>query len=221
MQHETAQRYHRQLDIIDPERLASQSITIIGTGAIGSFTSLLLAKMGAHTLQLFDPDTVELHNLPNQMFPAASIGKPKADETKRLIEVFEGVEVDAHPVAYVDQDVEGIVILAVDSIEARRQVFRQVRFSPKVDLLIDGRMGAEVAQLYALDPKAPSQVRAYADSLHAPEEVFEAPCTAKATLYCAGAIASVICGTVVRFVMGEDFKRSLIFDLKQMILIDQ
>lgn len=220
MQMETAQRYHRQLDIIDQEKLAELPITVIGAGAIGSFTTLVLAKMGAHNLTVYDHDKVELHNLPNQFFQLDHIGTNKAAATVQMVEAFEGVTVKHHPTAYTDQALQGVVITAVDSIDARRSIWRQLRFRPEVDFLIDGRMGAEVTHLFCVDPKAPADVRRYGATLHDPDEVLDERCTAKSTLYCAGAIASLIAGTVVRFVNNEPFKKEVIFDLKQLHLID-
>jgi hypothetical protein len=219
MQMDIAARYHRQLELIDQDRLAELPITVIGAGAIGSFTTLVLAKMGAHTLTVFDHDTVEIHNLPNQFFQLDHIGANKASATARLIKAFEGIDIDAHPDAYTDQPAEGVVVVAVDSIEARRTIWRKMRFRPEVDLLIDGRMGAEVAHLFCVDPKAPIDVRRYGESLHDSEEVIQERCTAKSTLYCAGAVASHIAGTVARFVNNEPFKKEAILDLKQTMLI--
>jgi molybdopterin/thiamine biosynthesis adenylyltransferase len=219
MQMDTAARYHRQLDLIDQDRLAELPITVIGAGAIGSFTALVLAKMGAHNLTVFDHDTVEVHNLPNQFFQLDHIGANKASATARLIKAFEGIDIEAHPDAYTDQPAEGVVVVAVDSIEARRTIWRQMRFRPEVDLLIDGRMGAEVVHLFCVDPKAPNDVRRYGDTLHDPEEVIQERCTAKSTLYCAGAVASHIAGTVARFVNQEPYQKEVIVDLKQQMLI--
>ena len=42
--------FHRQLDVLDVPRLASIPITVIGAGAIGSFTVLALAKSGAERI---------------------------------------------------------------------------------------------------------------------------------------------------------------------------
>ena len=51
-------RYLRQLDVLDQPRLATTPFTLIGAGAIGSFTAMALAKCGAENITVFDPDTV-------------------------------------------------------------------------------------------------------------------------------------------------------------------
>ena len=67
-------RFQRQLDLANPAQL-KVPITILGAGAVGSFTTLTLAKLGCSSLTVYDPDTVEVHNLPNQYFsvPSASL----------------------------------------------------------------------------------------------------------------------------------------------------
>ncbi len=65
---------------LGPDRLArfcEAAAAILGVGALGGPVSLHLGCLGV-TQVVVDPDTVELHNLANQMWPAASVGKPKS-----------------------------------------------------------------------------------------------------------------------------------------------
>ena len=71
-------RYHRQLDILDPKSM-DVPVTIIGAGATGSFTALSLAKMGIRNITIYDFDTVEEHNLPNQFYRQCDLGKRKVE----------------------------------------------------------------------------------------------------------------------------------------------
>ena len=75
---EPDQKYVRQSDIINPEVLGTP-VHIIGAGAIGSCAALALAKIGFKDFTVYDFDSVELHNLPNQMYRAKDIGKPKVE----------------------------------------------------------------------------------------------------------------------------------------------
>src|SRR3954469_26048634 len=82
-------RLLRQLDIADPDRLSGVPVTIIGAGGIGSFTGQFLAKMGVTDLTVYDFDSVEDHNLPNQLYPVEALGTPKSkalgEEIRRLV----------------------------------------------------------------------------------------------------------------------------------------
>ena len=58
----------RQFDLI-PEDVLGEPITIIGVGAIGSWTTLALAKMGFQNLTVFDDDKVSIENMNSQFYP--------------------------------------------------------------------------------------------------------------------------------------------------------
>jgi len=59
-------RFLRQMNIVPPEKL-SFPITVIGAGAIGSATVVTLAKMGCSDITVWDSDTLEDLNIPNQL----------------------------------------------------------------------------------------------------------------------------------------------------------
>jgi tRNA A37 threonylcarbamoyladenosine dehydratase len=62
-------RYIRQQELVNQERPANPQVTVIGCGAVGSFTALSLCKSGIGHLTLIDPGTVNQENLPNQFYP--------------------------------------------------------------------------------------------------------------------------------------------------------
>jgi len=70
-------RFIRQQDAVNMDRLSKLPITLIGAGSIGSTTAVWLGKMGIQDICVFDDDKVEEHNWSNQMFRASDIGKPK------------------------------------------------------------------------------------------------------------------------------------------------
>ncbi len=83
--------FHRQLDVLDVPRLARTPITVIGAGAVGSFTVLALAKCGAECITVYDDDTVESHNLPNQWYRLTDLGRPKVEALRELVREMTGV----------------------------------------------------------------------------------------------------------------------------------
>jgi len=70
----TSPDYWRQLDIVSSEEL-DFPITLIGCGGIGSPVAMALVKMGCGQISLYDPDCVEAHNLPNQMYRLEDVGE--------------------------------------------------------------------------------------------------------------------------------------------------
>lgn len=200
---DAGQRFWRQLDLVHPEKLANMSVHIIGCGGIGSAVALYAAKMGIHTLTLWDFDDFEIHNLPNQMCRIQDIGKNKADAVADIIEEFEGIEVEVREERF-DGFVEpnSVVIMAVDSMAARKQIWELVKKSG-ASRVIDGRMGLLSLNVYSVDPASTTQVAYYENTLWGDDEVAELPCTAKSTIFTSGSIASIVCGHLIKQAKGQ------------------
>jgi len=78
--HETLYRGEEAL-----EKLRTRIVTIAGCGAIGSWTSLFLAKMGVRMFSLFDFDIIEEHNRSTQLWEARDVKRYKATVLRRLL----------------------------------------------------------------------------------------------------------------------------------------
>lgn len=191
-------RYWRQLDLIDPQKLQDMPIHIIGCGGIGSATALYAAKMGAHNITLWDFDNFEMHNLPNQMCRIQDLGKNKAEAIADIIQDFEDIEVESIPEKF-DGNIEpnSVVIMAVDSMKVRKEIWEMLKKS-MASVVIDGRMGLTALNVYSVVPMNKLQVDYYESTLWNDDEVAEVPCTAKATIFTAGTIASLICGHLAK-----------------------
>lgn len=206
--------YLRQQDLVDGARLATLPIFVIGAGAVGSFTALSLAKMGAEKLTVFDHDRVEAHNLPNQFYRLNDLGRLKVEALKEIVRDYAGIEIQTFPEKYEHQRIlQGVVIVAVDSMETRKSIWKMVRRQPPVDLLIDARMGAEVAQVHTMSPLF--DVADYEKTLYSSSEAVQEACTRKAVIYTAMGIACFICGRVKAYIQNEPFSKTLVADFKQ------
>jgi hypothetical protein len=215
----TTPDYWRQLDLVTPQDL-NLPITIAGAGGIGSPTALALAKMGCSRLTVYDPDIVEAHNLPNQLYRLEDAARPKVEALREVIRAFTGLEIVAIPEAVSEQRLQGLVISGVDSMAARRAIWNgAIRYRSHVELYIDARMGAEVCRIYSIRPADPDDVRAYELSLYDDAQATEDPCTAQAIIYNVFAISGLIANQVKKYAKGERFDREIIFDLKTMTLL--
>lgn len=181
----------RQLDILAPEAIAGVPFTIIGAGAIGSFTCLTLAKMGAQTIQVFDHDVVEPHNFANQWYGPKHVGMKKVDALKGLVQDLTGAEIQTRGRKYIKFPLKGVVICAVDSMDTRMKIWKQV-LKHRPAIYIDGRMGAEVGNVFCVDMRSKEDQLAYEEQLFPSSEALQAPCTAQSTMYCAAGLASYI-----------------------------
>ncbi len=184
----------RQADIIPLESLA-ESVTIIGAGAIGSWVALALAKMGMERITVLDHDKVSKENFNSQFYPLRMLEEKKVYALQDMVALFTGTKINAVLEKYTGQCAfDGIVISAVDSMDVRRVIWeKHKKDGLGTSLLIDPRMGAETALLYAVEPKLDES---YPNSLYTDEEAVQAPCTARATVYTANLLAGLVCKCV-------------------------
>jgi len=208
----------RQRDLVNPEAL-NFPITLIGCGGIGSPTALALAKMGCQQLILCDPDIIEGHNLPSQIYPLDSIGRPKVEVLKEVVHQFTGCEpVTIQQAVTGEEPLQGLCIVGVDTMEARKAIWKGIRRNQAVPLLIDARMGGEVGRLFCIHPSEPEEIDFYETTLYSDEEALELPCTARAVIYNGFMIAALIANLVKRYAVGEKLPKEIIADSKLLIL---
>jgi hypothetical protein len=228
--------YTRQQDWFDPTAHPNSHVTIVGVGGIGSPTALALAKLGISELTLIDPDTVERHNLPNQMFPLIAEGSGKAEEARDMVEVFAPTQVGAYR-AFITEDgwrtpesavrpegagcpgkLHGVVVTGPDNMQARRDLWHtQVKYNPYVPIFLDARMGGQNLLLYSVNPCDADDIAYYEDHLYTDEEARDAPCTAAAVIDVGFAIASLITRAVRKHYAGEDRERMIFLDQRALI----
>lgn len=92
--------YNRQekLKLTVPKKVA-----VVGCGGIGYWVAKFLAMSGCEHIELFDPDTLEEHNLNRLDIPLKYIGKNKADITQAAIqELREDCTCYAYPFKFSD-----------------------------------------------------------------------------------------------------------------------
>ena len=130
-----------------------ENIHIIGCGAIGSTVAFLLAKLGITNLILYDEDVVESKNVANQMYRDIDVGKPKVEALKEiLLDIIPDLEGKIQTKGfYKDEELDGYVFMAADSIVVRRSIVESNKFNMNVIGMFDFRMRLEDAQHYAAD----------------------------------------------------------------------
>jgi molybdopterin/thiamine biosynthesis adenylyltransferase len=121
-------KYIRQQELVNQEKLAGLHIAIVGCGAVGSFTALSLCKMGIGQLTLIDHDKVSVENLPNQFYRDSDLGKKKVDACSDLIRQFDRqISMITLGWPFIKQKLEAdVVIAAVDSMEVRKRIWTAV-----------------------------------------------------------------------------------------------
>lgn len=172
----------RQIELIPMEAL-KERITIIGAGAIGSFTALALAKMGFDHITVYDPDEIEHENLNCQFYPMGFIGLPKVDILKDMIMSFTGTEITVYPERYERGAFSGIVISAVDNMATRKTIWENHKDCETTKLVIDPRMAIETGLIYAMNPNDAKDKASYEKTLYDDKDAVQERCTMKSVMY--------------------------------------
>lgn len=188
---EKLERYKGQIDIVDTERL-NIPIHLIGCGGIGSWTALLLAKMGCPDITIYDFDTVEDHNVASQYFEERQLGDLKTEALVSNVIGQTGITLKIGEMENEPNIKDGIVVIAVDSMEMRRKL--NEFFKDKDFLIIDARMGGLQAEVYC------SLANQYEPTLVAQADVQPEKCTEKAISFNCALIGSLVANYVRLYV---------------------
>lgn len=143
----------KSYEFFQPEKDDSK-IHIVGCGSVGSTIAENLARCGVKNMVLWDFDTVEAHNIVNQMFRQQDVGKSKVEALKDILcdinpELSDTVELK--PDGWQGKLMSGYIFLCVDNIELRKQIVEKHMDSPYVKAVFDFRTLLESAQHYAAD----------------------------------------------------------------------
>jgi hypothetical protein len=197
----------RQTDLV--KRQDRWPIKIIGVGAIGSNVANILGRMG-FMLNLIDPQNVQEENLAPGMFKKGNM--PKVQSVKQLL-IQQGVPASniMTEQRFADGgDIgSGIVIVGVDSMEARRELWYTRTSTP--NLYIDARIGRKIVTVFAVE-NVDKDIKSYENSLMGEPE--ELPCGSKATAY-TGALAGAHAAAIAaQFVQGLKYPKFVYIDVE-------
>lgn len=184
----------------------TQPVHIIGAGATGSRVFAALVELGVQNIAVYDGDTVEAHNLANQIFNHAHIGMPKVEaladwyfqktgckppDTMKFHNEFVGPKFPAKPL-------DGFVFLLTDSMSSR-ELIASIYFHNKVndyiERIIETRMASLHGNIYHFDPKDEAKLASWRVSLIDDGQAELSPC---GTPISVGTTASVIANLAVQ-----------------------
>lgn len=131
-----------------------KSITVVGCGSIGHTLAINLLMHG-HEVTVYDEDHVGEENVFVQGFTQDQVGMKKVDAladnyTNMLIDPFgENSKLFAIPEHWDNtKHLDSIVIMAVDNINVRKEIFEYMKEKYEVFTCIDARVAAESFQVY-------------------------------------------------------------------------
>lgn len=171
------ERYARQEGIIARE-LREADVHVVGVGMLGSWTALALARC-ARSVHVWDFDVVEEANVGCQAYIVMDVGAPKVD---MLANMARGLPVLPHHERFpLDRvNYERIMVSAVDSFTARKELAMYTLEHPGLDLFVDTRAMGELA-VTCIVPRA--ELEDYIANLPTDESAPDAPCGFQGTAY--------------------------------------
>jgi hypothetical protein len=165
---------------VGPEDLVD-TINIIGCGAVGSNIALLAAKMGFHNFKLWDSDIVESHNLANQAFDVKHVNKKKVDALADVLTRFNpAVRVETVDRFFTSEEdkeeLAGPVVVAVDSMSARDDIYDSFFMNPQVTVVIDTRLGFDYGECFVINPVDVVESLGWKETIIPDDQVPDGPC---------------------------------------------
>lgn len=201
----TQVNFMRHSNYFGPEDASNQTLHIIGCGATGSWVAMLAARMGWHNFVLWDSDTVESHNLPNQTYDHHQVGMKKVDALEEcLLRFNDQVSVEKYDTFFEASNddhvsaLEDYVFIAVDSLSARKEIMSILKQHVFVHTVFETKMGFTHATLNVIDTQEIDIIDNYISALKNDDEVEESACGAKIittlTTIVAANLVHLLCG---------------------------
>lgn len=211
----------KSYEFFQPESLLDR-IHIIGCGSVGATLAENLVRMGITKITLYDFDTVSPHNLANQIFREKDIGRPKVEALEDiLLEINPDMKSDLKlkPKGWRGEKMSGIIFLAVDNIDLRREIVELHMNSTFVRAVFDWRTLLTEAQHFAANWDDPMAKKGLLNSMafSAEEAAAETPVSACGVTLGVAPTVRVICGLGVanflNWVRGGELKKLIICDV--------
>ena len=215
--------YSKQLELINAEEFTTP-IHVVGCGAIGSWVVEILLKMGFQNIHVYDFDTVEEHNIPNQAFGERHIDMPKVEA---MYDIYQSMTKDDRTRLTIHNEkilrpqamlLNGIVFSCVDSMQVRKLLYENAYKKGIAEMFIEGRIGIWGAYVYSLYTKKDSEFENYEKTLYADEEAEVSACGVSQTaLPAAINCASTMVMSMISRVRGNDIDNEVQYQLPDMV----
>jgi len=197
----TEDRYRNQRGLFDPDLAGHQHVTVVGAGSVGSHVIATLAALGVRTMDIWDADTVEKHNLPtlNTIYREDDVGASKVDAMQAFLERQRlQTDLTLHPkFVTAESPLTGVVFACTDSLESRRVVFAAAQANlATVPQFFDLRVGRTQIKILRLNPADSEAAARYTSPLYLrpDSQVKPLPCAERAVIDPAQTVASLAVG---------------------------
>lgn len=205
----------RHKELFNPENFTTP-VHIIGAGATGSWLALALAKLGLSNINVWDFDIIEEHNVANQAFSYLDVNKTKVNALQALINNQTKTIINIKNEKFTNQHISGIVFLMVDSMETRKSIWENaIKMKPAISLLIEPRMGLDVARIYNVEPCNLSHIKEYENTYYTDEVAEVSACGNSMTVISSAmSIASWCTRQLINFDNNIQLDNEILIDFK-------
>lgn len=205
----------RHKELFNPENFTTP-VHIIGAGATGSWLALALAKLGLSNINVWDFDIIEEHNVANQAFRYLDVNETKVNALQALINNQTETIIHIKNERFTNQRISGIVFLMVDSMETRKSIWESaIKMKPAVSLLIEPRMGLDVARIYNVEPCNLSHIKEYENTYYTDEVAEVSACGNSMTVISSAmSIASWCTRQLINFDNDIQLDNEILIDFK-------
>lgn len=216
----------KSYEFFQPESLRGR-VHIIGCGSVGSTIAENLARYGITKISLYDFDTVEPHNIVNQMFTQEDIGLLKVAAVANIISRINSdaaADLKLFNKGYTGQRLSGYVFLCVDNIDLRRKIAEANKTNTNIKAMFDFRTRLTDAQHYAADWSNSKMVDAFIGSMQFSHEeaMEETPVSACNVTLSVAATVRLICGfgvaNFINFVRGNGINKTVLLNTEPLDL---
>lgn len=217
---DTLVSYARQTGFFNPEENAGLHVAVFGAGSVGSHVVYSLAKLGVRNITVYDFDTVEVHNVPNQFYKVSQVGQSKVSALAENVREFTGTSINTVAEKVTEDSfllfpIGSLVVLAFDNIEARKLVFGKLKGNQLT--VIDIRAGGEGWSIQVVDASDEEECASYEATL---EGVFSTlPCGMQTVIYNILNLTSEACNTVKRLSTKQSYNVILRRSMKAALMV--
>jgi molybdopterin/thiamine biosynthesis adenylyltransferase len=187
------------------EKSLKENILVIGCGGIGSNALYCLTKTIPANYWIVDEDIVVEHNIGTQFFTKNQVDKYKVEAISETISNYADVHLVSFKKKFSNEHFP-ITITALDNMKARKEVYELWKSKEDRELLLDGRLRANLYEVYVVTPGREAE---YEKTLFEDKEVDEGLCTFKQTAYFGMLIGARITHCVVNYLINKYTKEEI------------
>jgi molybdopterin-synthase adenylyltransferase len=212
-----------------PEWIRGATALVVGVGAGGRPVAITLTAMGIGKIILVDGDEVDTHNCAVQGYSIRDVEYPKVSVLARTLEKIHNTEQQqvTEVIAkaqwfgkkegqefpeqwWIPEGSVEVVFACADDMDARKAVFEWA-CGGGAGLFVDGRMIADAMRILTI-PTASEVLKAYyRTTLFRNEDVVQAPCTLRATMYGSLVVAGLMVNGFAKWARGQTGEQVLLY----------